>query len=41
VVAELDAAGAEVRARFAGLADRVTTSMPYDADDQLALDLLG
>jgi probable F420-dependent oxidoreductase len=41
VVAELDAAGAEVRGRFAGLADRVTTSMPYDADDLLALDLLG
>ncbi len=41
VVAELDDAGAEVRARFRGLADRVTTSMPYDADDLLALDLLG
>ena len=41
VVGELDPVGAEVRARFAGLADRVTTSMPYDADDLLALDLLG
>jgi len=39
-VGELGAVGAEVRARFAGLADRVTTSMPYDADDLLALDLL-
>ena len=41
VVGELDDAGAEVRARFAGLADRVTPSMPYDADDLLALDLVG
>ncbi|HET9423121.1 MAG TPA: TIGR03617 family F420-dependent LLM class oxidoreductase [Nocardioides sp.] len=41
VVGELDRVGAEVRARFAGLADRVTTSMPYAADDRLALDLLG
>ncbi len=41
VVGELDAVGAEMRGRFAGLADRVTTSMPYDADDRLALDLLG
>ena len=41
VVAELDSAGARLRERFAGLADRVTTSMPYDADDLLALDLLG
>jgi probable F420-dependent oxidoreductase len=40
VVGELDTVGAAVRARFAGLADRVTTSMPYDADDLLALDLL-
>jgi probable F420-dependent oxidoreductase len=40
VVEDMDAAGAAVRARFAGLADRVTTSMPYDADDLLALDLL-
>jgi probable F420-dependent oxidoreductase len=41
VVGELDRVGAEVRARFAGLADRVTTSMPYDAEDLLALDLVG
>jgi probable F420-dependent oxidoreductase len=41
VVAGRERAGAAVRARFAGLADRVTTSMPYDADDLLALDLLG
>jgi probable F420-dependent oxidoreductase len=41
VVGELDAVGVEVRSRFAGLADRVTTSMPYDADDLLALDLMG
>jgi probable F420-dependent oxidoreductase len=41
VVGELDAVGADLRARFAGLADRVTTSMPYDADDLLALDLVG
>ena len=41
VVGDLGAAGAEVRTRFAGLADRVTTSMPYDADDLLALDLVG
>lgn len=40
VVGEPDSVGAEVRARFGGLADRVTTSMPYDADDLLALDLL-
>ena len=40
VVGELDAVGSELRARFGGLADRVTTSMPYDADDLLALDLL-
>jgi probable F420-dependent oxidoreductase len=40
VVGPLDSVGADVRARFAGLADRVTTSMPYDADDLLALDVL-
>ncbi len=40
VVGELGTVGAGVRERFAGLADRVTTSMPYDADDLLALDLL-
>jgi len=40
VVGELGSVGSGVRTRFAGLADRVTTSMPYDADDLLALDLL-
>ncbi len=40
VVGEPAAVGDAVRERFAGLADRVTTSMPYDADDLLALDLL-
>jgi len=40
VVGELDTVGGAVRERFAGLADRVTTSMPYDADDLLALDVL-
>jgi probable F420-dependent oxidoreductase len=40
VVGELDTVGAAVRQRFAGLADRVTISMPYDADDLLALDVL-
>jgi probable F420-dependent oxidoreductase len=40
VVGEPAPAGVAVRERFAGLADRVTTSMPYDADDLLALDLL-
>jgi probable F420-dependent oxidoreductase len=40
VVGEPAPAGVAVRERFAGLADRVTTSMPYDADDLLALDVL-
>jgi probable F420-dependent oxidoreductase len=40
VVGEVGAAGVGLRERFAGLADRVTTSMPYDADDLLALDLI-
>jgi probable F420-dependent oxidoreductase len=40
VVGELGTVGRAVRGRFAGLADRVTTSMPYDTDDLLALDLL-
>jgi len=40
VVGELDTVGGAVRERFVGLADRVTTSMPYDADDLLALDVL-
>lgn len=40
VVGELDEVGPAFRERFAGLADRVTTSMPYDADDLLALDVI-
>lgn len=40
VVGELDEAGPAFRARFAGLADRVTVSMPYDADELLAMDVV-
>ena len=40
VVGEVAAAGPAFRDRFAGTADRVTVSMPYDADELLALDLL-
>jgi alkanesulfonate monooxygenase SsuD/methylene tetrahydromethanopterin reductase-like flavin-dependent oxidoreductase (luciferase family) len=40
VVGELSAAGPAFRERFAGLADRVTVSMPYDADRLLALDVV-
>ena len=40
VVGEPGAAGTAFRERFAGLADRATTSMPYDADDRLALDVV-
>lgn len=40
VVGDLATAAAGLRERFAGLADRVTTSMPYEADDLLALDLV-
>jgi probable F420-dependent oxidoreductase len=40
VVGEIAEAGPGFRSRFAGLADRVTTSMPYAADDRLALDLI-
>lgn len=39
VVGEVKAAGAELRDRFGGLSDRVTLSMPYRADPELALDL--
>ncbi|MEO6470263.1 MAG: TIGR03617 family F420-dependent LLM class oxidoreductase [Aeromicrobium sp.] len=39
VVGEVAAAGASLRERFSGLADRVTLSMPYQAADGLALDL--
>ncbi|MCX6396263.1 MAG: TIGR03617 family F420-dependent LLM class oxidoreductase [Propionibacteriales bacterium] len=40
VVGELAEVGQAFRARFAGIADRATTSMPYDADDLLALDVI-
>ena len=40
VVGELDEVGAAFRSRFAGTADRATVSMPYDADDRLALDVI-
>jgi probable F420-dependent oxidoreductase len=39
VVGDLEAAGRDLRTRFTGLAERVMTSMPYDADDLLGLDL--
>ncbi len=39
VVGEVATAGAALRERFAGLVDRVTLSMPYQAADGLALDL--
>lgn len=41
VVGEPAAAGRAVRARFAGLLDRVTVTLPYEAPDALALDVLG
>ncbi|MGO4255168.1 TIGR03617 family F420-dependent LLM class oxidoreductase [Marmoricola sp. RAF53] len=41
VVGDLPTARAGLRERFAGLADRCVPSMPYDADDRLALDLVG
>lgn len=40
VVGGLEVAGPAFRERFAGLADRVTVSMPYDADESLALDVI-
>lgn len=40
VVGELAEVGPAFRQRFAGLADRATVSMPYDADDLLALDIV-
>jgi probable F420-dependent oxidoreductase len=39
VVGDVDAVGAELRARFGGLVDRVTLSMAGDVDDRLALDV--
>jgi probable F420-dependent oxidoreductase len=41
VVGELDEARSGLRERFAGLAQRCCPSMPYDADELLALDLVG
>lgn len=40
VVGEIEQVGQGFRERFRGLADRATTSMPYDADDRLALDVI-
>lgn len=40
VVGELDQVGPAFRERFAGIADRVTVSLPYEADDLLALDIV-
>jgi probable F420-dependent oxidoreductase len=39
VVGELDTIGADVRTRFDGLASRVVLSIPYQADDELGLDI--
>ena len=39
VVGDLKAAGRGLRERFDGLADRVSLSIPYEADDQLPLEL--
>jgi probable F420-dependent oxidoreductase len=41
VVGEIDTVGAALRARFAGLVDRVTVSMPYQTDGNLDLDIAG
>jgi probable F420-dependent oxidoreductase len=40
VVGELAEVGPAFRQRFAGLADRVTVSLPYETDDLLALDIV-
>jgi probable F420-dependent oxidoreductase len=40
VVGDLPCARAEFRSRFAGSAQRIITSIPYDADSHLALDLV-
>lgn len=39
VVGEIPEVARELRTRFDGLADRVTLSIPYDADELLALDV--
>lgn len=40
VVGDLPSAAAGLAERFAGLAERTTVSMPYEADEALALDLV-
>jgi len=40
VVGELDQVGPAFRDRFAGLAERITVSLPYETDDLLALDIV-
>jgi probable F420-dependent oxidoreductase len=39
VVGSIDEVGRRLRERFAGLAERVTLSIPYDADDRLGPDI--
>jgi hypothetical protein len=39
VVGDVDTARGALRDRFAGLAERVTLSLPYDAADDVVLDL--
>ncbi len=41
VVGELEIAGPAFRERFSGIADRITVSMPYAADELLAMDVTG
>ena len=40
VVCELAEVGPAFRERFAGLAERITVSLPYETDDLLALDIV-
>jgi len=40
VVGEIDQVGPTLRDRFAKVADRVTLSLPYRSDDELALDVI-
>ncbi|HNJ78163.1 MAG TPA: LLM class F420-dependent oxidoreductase, partial [Marmoricola sp.] len=40
VVGEISEVGPALRERFSGVADRVTLSLPYPADDELALDVI-
>ena len=39
VMGDLDAVGRGLHERFAGLADRISLSIPYQADEQLPLDV--